>query len=504
MMTRTTFALAMIGVLAAGCRPARTATSDVPKALTRGGTGARAIEAERAAAARDEMARTNRLYATLFGESYVTRLAALPSSGQVPDSRMPWDMHGYAFNKGGTAVQWTGRDGQLAASALAKYEQAFGDTAGAARAWEATWHGNASSPNWYGHCNGAAAAVTRHAEPARSVTINGVTFDTHDIKALLAEVYMSAKVRFLSGSRCERAESWWSRGPAGRTIPTVMGPCEDTNPGAFYLALANFVGRAGYGIVIETYALREVWNLPVWGYTASVTPVSRSEATRLVTGTAADSWAFNPDASAFASVALTVRLADTNLAREPFQGVPPTRGATTREYEFVLEMDATGAIVGGEWVGASQQAHPDFAWIPFEPGTATDDPMSANPHIDAARVTRLWALSRDLNPDALPATLRAPDESVVWGTTRDLQLTVDGRSDGNAFLGRVNALRVSAVPGVTISDTRVGVNGADAVAYPSSGLTPTFHAGVNVITVRWTSSAMAGAQEASFLLWGIQ
>lgn len=34
-------------------------------------------------------------------------------------------------------------------------------------------------------------------------------------------------------------------------------------------------------------------------------------------------------------------------------------------YEYVLEIDADGKIIGGEWVGASKKAHPDFVWLPL-------------------------------------------------------------------------------------------------------------------------------------------
>lgn len=36
----------------------------------------------------------------------------------------------------------------------------------------------------------------------------------------------------------------------------------------------------------------------------------------------------------------------------------------TDHYEYILEVDADGDIVGGEWVGASKRAHPDFLWLP--------------------------------------------------------------------------------------------------------------------------------------------
>lgn len=37
----------------------------------------------------------------------------------------------------------------------------------------------------------------------------------------------------------------------------------------------------------------------------------------------------------------------------------------TDHYEYILELDADGKIIGGEWVGESKKAHPDFVWLPL-------------------------------------------------------------------------------------------------------------------------------------------
>ena len=33
-------------------------------------------------------------------------------------------------------------------------------------------------------------------------------------------------------------------------------------------------------------------------------------------------------------------------------------------YEFILEADRTGKVLGGEWLDASRRSHPDFVWWP--------------------------------------------------------------------------------------------------------------------------------------------
>ncbi len=36
----------------------------------------------------------------------------------------------------------------------------------------------------------------------------------------------------------------------------------------------------------------------------------------------------------------------------------------TDHYDYILEVDSTGKINGGEWIGASKTGHPDFLWLP--------------------------------------------------------------------------------------------------------------------------------------------
>jgi hypothetical protein len=47
----------------------------------------------------------------------------------------------------------------------------------------------------------------------------------------------------------------------------------------------------------------------------------------------------------------------------------PDESTQTDSYEFILEANAQGKVVGGEWVGSSMTNHPDFMWWPI--GTPT-------------------------------------------------------------------------------------------------------------------------------------
>lgn len=55
--------------------------------------------------------------------------------------------------------------------------------------------------------------------------------------------------------------------------------------------------------------------------------------------------------------------------------------------EYLLEMDARGRIIGGEWLGDSKTEHPDFTWMPVRA------PRSASPF----SWTHLKTLVRELD-----------------------------------------------------------------------------------------------------------
>lgn len=40
------------------------------------------------------------------------------------------------------------------------------------------------------------------------------------------------------------------------------------------------------------------------------------------------------------------------------------RYTNTNSYEYILEVDSAGKVVGGEWARGSKRSHPDFAWLP--------------------------------------------------------------------------------------------------------------------------------------------
>jgi hypothetical protein len=74
---------------------------------------------------------------------------------------------------------------------------------------------------------------------------------------------------------------------------------------------------------------------------------------------------FNPDAKKFFHVKSEVDyIAESSSSTDGNLGSTIDRYTHTDHYEYILELDAAGKIIGGEWVGASKRNHPDFLWLP--------------------------------------------------------------------------------------------------------------------------------------------
>ncbi|MBL6991950.1 MAG: hypothetical protein ISR65_19360 [Bacteriovoracaceae bacterium] len=254
-------------------------------------------------------------------------------------------------------------------SPVEKYDLAFNNDLIATQ-WEKTHHGTQgekSPVHWAGHCNGVAAAVVSQKRPKKPVTVNGVTFLPDDIVALMAEIYHSSPASS-AGIRC-RDEGTTSRDEFGRA---QLRECRDLNPASFHLVLTNFMNTLELAPIIDIDQENEVWNAPITSYKIdNQFIVSGSRAMALITGRGyhAGPWyQLNPEAVKWVHVKMTIVF----IYKYP----------RNRHYEYILELDRAGNIIGGEWVGRSRRNHPDFIWYPLRP-------QSANPWIDEQQVLKL-------------------------------------------------------------------------------------------------------------------
>ncbi|MFL5783819.1 MAG: hypothetical protein ACJ76H_04355 [Bacteriovoracaceae bacterium] len=195
---------------------------------------------------------------------------------------------------------------------------------------------------WHGICNGWAPAAQNHKEPTpKTLTSTDgvqVPFGSSDIKALLSYYYAyhsDATTTHQMGKRCF----------------LIFGPgCdEDLNAGAFHIVLANTVGIQKQSFIADVERGRQVWNHNIVGYTSVITEDNMEPAHDSAPGTVKR---------------VRVKTDMTYVAGITANSWNPTNGTPAHEndvkhYEYILDVDYAGRIVGGEW---KSKARPDFIW----------------------------------------------------------------------------------------------------------------------------------------------
>lgn len=446
-------------------------------------------------------------YKTVFGsDTYETRWSELDKlrSGSVDQARYPYVDSWYPERDNGTNRQ----------GALTKYDNAFNNGESKAAKWEGDNHSR-QEPSWYGHCNGTSVSGTRYQSPKNSVKrpkgCSGnscVEFTAADIRALLSEMNMNAKAKFISGRRCSLDKGELSSRPVTRTNPTVMDACDDVNPGSFHVGLVNFLGRMKQPIVIDESQDEQVWNYPIYKYNYSVSgPLDEGQAiAALNLGERIDSWIFNPNARSWYKVTMTLALRYSTADIPANAGQVP--GPNEITYEYVLEVDGNGDVIGGEWVGKNRLNHPDFIWMPFEPADPTGDDSRGNPFLSNNEVIKIWAESVGLNPDdpfhdkpKNSFDIRFfPPGDLNWGVVKGYyRVLLDGRSTGSLFLGKKGHVRVEVADMLkTDATVEVSLNGkVIGSGTPVNGrLDITFDSppGINFLNFRWVSTKVESTE----------
>lgn len=254
--------------------------------------------------------------------------------------------------------------------------------------------------SWFGICQGWAAAVLLDQAPLHAISVrqqvddagrvslvdcgNGstegcVSFTPGDLTALLAAVYSSADARFI-GERCDTEVARFSFDSSGR----VQQPNCRSNAGTLFLVATNFIKQSGRGFSLCVTNNDEIWNQPAYAYRITTyRPVSELEAVKLVDRTQS-SYPWNAQATQFRYVVMTLKWADEAT---PTRSSPPPLESGSAGYQFILELDDSGTVLGGEWIGNSKQHHPPFFWAPVGPGTQV-------PYLDYDKVKALLRLSR--------------------------------------------------------------------------------------------------------------
>ncbi|HUS31763.1 MAG TPA: pre-peptidase C-terminal domain-containing protein [Kofleriaceae bacterium] len=187
------------------------------------------------------------------------------------------------------------------------------------------------------------------------------------------------------------------------------------------------------------------------GYTASTYSMNI-----VVGGSIPSSYVFNTAAAKLFKTHMDVDyISESPASQDGNLGATIDRYTHTDNYDYILEVDAAGKIVGGEWLGASKRKHPDFVWLPIRAsGTSV-----AGGKITYANVKMIYDLSM---------------QDAGGGTTGGGVKTVtDSATVAKAAWKQYGPFNVAA--GTTLTATMTGSAG-DADLYVRKGAAPTMAA----------------------------
>lgn len=320
---------------------------------------------------------------------------SLPSEGKLRDDRLGWSESYWPSNLGGIAYRWNSVNpepfkyklktkeellkmssaelGELSPAEL--YDIAMGDYKySLTKKVLSTYH--AEDLWWEGICHGWALAAGNYPEPDKTVVTNkdgiNVPFGASDVKGLLSmhDAFNSKGFYVRIGDRCSvpgKVPGEASERDGEKPFPSEKdanrSECADVNAGAFHIVLSSMIGINSQGFVADVDRFNDVWNQPVTGYvTQEVGDVSLNAAD-LKAGvfrkvqvktdmTYGEELEFYSDESAKEGVIGFV-------SKDPVTGTP-MQTFKTRKYEYILELDGAGNIIGGEWIS---QTRPDMLWM---------------------------------------------------------------------------------------------------------------------------------------------
>lgn len=292
---------------------------------------------------------------TILASLQVRSFSALPLKGAVKDRSHFWSGDYWPLNRGNINYRWyngnKSRPSPTKEEALRmtipelatlspaeKYDLYMGRYDYPLKAQVSTI-ANPRALTWEGICHGWAPAAMNHPEPEPRLLKNPdgveVPFGSTDIKALLSYYYAYGFVTNPQqmGSRC---------------YPETGDGCtEDLNAGAFHLVLGNRIGLQGLSFIADVEGGTQVWNNPAFGFSSTLL----------------DERGPNRTSAPGTVKVIRVRTIFSFVDNGPNNWRPVIGTGLqvmgTRTYEYDLDLNAAGEIIGGDWRG---RGRPDFLW----------------------------------------------------------------------------------------------------------------------------------------------
>ena len=229
---------------------------------------------------------------------------------------------------------------------------------------------------WEGICHGWSQAAANYPEPAKTVVTNKdgirVPFGSSDVKGLLSmhDAFNSKGFYVRVGDRCAvkgKVKGEENEEDGDISVPSEKdankAECADVNAGAFHIVLTSMIGINSQSFVADVDRFNDVWNQPVTSYESTVVgevPVTANERKngvdrklhlKTIMTYGEELVFYTPEEEAEGTVGFVSKDPVTGTAAQTFKSKP---------YEYVLELDMTGKIIGGEWI---TETRPDMLWM---------------------------------------------------------------------------------------------------------------------------------------------
>lgn len=306
-------------------------------------------------------------------DNYQYQLSALPLKADLPLNKTPWSSSYWPRKAGSLNYRWntpkpigyklnspsrqrvqTMSLEQLAQLSPAEkfdlvqghYDYPFS---------KAVEHGSTpKAKDFEGVCDGWTAAAIQFAEPAPVEVTNPdgivIPFGSSDVKALMSyDISINGKPGALGpvfvGGYCSM--------PFGMKLGTPK--CQDINPGAFHVILANQIGLKKESLAVDVDPKKETWNQPVYGFEFEIKE-------RTTVKGVAQAYIVHAKMK-YAQDVLGEGSTGKIFSWEPTVGTVDFASAVM-EVDYILELDYAGRITGGTWIDESRTNHPDLFWLP--------------------------------------------------------------------------------------------------------------------------------------------
>ncbi len=301
----------------------------------------------------------------IMGE-YVSNFSKLPAKGRAAGETRFWSGDYWALNRGSINYRWNAnnkrgfnldspkrekamRMSQRDLSILSpseKYDIFIGRYDYPLKN-EVGQIANKKADEWEGICHGWAPASVNHNEPTPKTVTNAdgivIPFGSSDIKALISYYYaygFQVDNTYQMGLRCF----------GSRTRETCDN---DLNAGAFHIILTNKIGIQKKAFIADLVKSKEVWNHPVWAFESRVVKMGGRPERNSAKGTVE-------------VIRVKTDVFYTNESENFWETIMGTylQDVMQKQYEYDLEINATGSIVGGKWKSSDR---PDFIWNKSKP-----------------------------------------------------------------------------------------------------------------------------------------